>query len=98
MNAKPEIYAANSSQQAPHDMASAIPLTVVNPNVAMPLYQQIKEHCQSGIKSGGYPVDSRLPSERQLAEKFMVSRMTLKVYISELIFYIEIGALKIKLK
>ncbi len=84
MNSKPDIDAANPPQQAPLDIASAIPVIVVNPNVAIPLYQQIKDHCQSGIKSGGYPVDSRLPSERQLAEKFMVSRMTVTKAFKEL--------------
>ena len=52
-------------------------LSVVNPEVATPLYIQIREHFQSGIQSGVYPVHTRLPSERQLAESFKVSRMTL---------------------
>ncbi|MBS1254528.1 MAG: HTH-type transcriptional repressor YvoA [Deltaproteobacteria bacterium] len=57
---------------------------IVNPNVATPLYQQIKEYCQSNIQSGNFPVDSRLPSERQLAEKFEVSRMTVTKAFKEL--------------
>ena len=68
MNSKPDINRAEYPQQSPQDRSIAPPSIVVNPNVATPLYQQIKEHCQSGIKSGSYPVDSRLPSERQLAE------------------------------
>ena len=51
-------------------------LSVVNPELVTLLYIQIREHFQSGIQSGGYPVHSRLPSERQLAESFKVSRMT----------------------
>ena len=84
MNSKPDINTAEFSQQSPQDRSIAPPSIVVNPNVATPLYQQIKEHCQSGIKSGRYPVDSRLPSERQLAEKFMVSRMTVTKAFKEL--------------
>jgi GntR family transcriptional regulator len=84
MNSKPDIDVLNPPQQDSLDTASANPAIVVNPNVATPLYQQIKDHCQSGIKSGSYPVDSRLPSERQLAEKFMVSRMTVTKAFKEL--------------
>jgi len=84
MNSKPNIDVLNPLQQDSLDTASANPAIVVNPNVATPLYQQIKDHCQSGIKSGSYPVDSRLPSERQLAEKFMVSRMTVTKAFKEL--------------
>ena len=84
MNSKPDIDVLNPPQQDSLDTASANPAIVVNPNVATPLYQQIKDHCQSGIKSGSYAVDSRLPSERQLAEKFMVSRMTVTKAFKEL--------------
>ena len=59
-------------------------LSVVNPEVATPLYIQIREHFQSGIQSGVYPVHTRLPSERQLAESFKVSRMTVTKAIKEL--------------
>ena len=59
-------------------------LSVVNPEVATPLYIQIREHFQSGIQSGVYPVRTRLPSERQLAESFEVSRMTVTKAIKEL--------------
>ena len=84
MNSKPDIDVLNPPQQDSLDTASANPAIVVNPNVATPLYRQIKDHCQSGIKSGSYAVDSRLPSERQLAEKFMVSRMTVTKAFKEL--------------
>ena len=35
-------------------------LSVVNPEVATPLYIQIREHFQSGIQSGVYPVHSHV--------------------------------------
>ena len=59
-------------------------LSVVNPEVATPLYIQIREHFQSRIQSGVYPVHTRQPSERQLAESFKVSRMTVTKAIKEL--------------
>jgi hypothetical protein len=36
-------------------------LSVVNPEVATPLYIQIREHFQSGIQSGVYPVTHVCP-------------------------------------
>lgn len=41
-----------------------------------PLFQQIRNLLQARIKAGEYAVGSRLPSERELAEEYMVSRMT----------------------
>ncbi len=67
---------SNSTKEVVQKEVKVPPDIFVNPNVATPLYQQIKEYCQRGIQSGNFPVDSRLPSERQLAEKFEVSRMT----------------------
>ena len=59
-------------------------LSGVNPEAATPLYIQIREHFQSRIQSGEYPEHTRLPSERQLAERFTVSRMTVTKAIKEL--------------
>ena len=59
-------------------------LSVVNPELATPLYIQIREHFQSGIQVEHYPVHTRLPSERQLAERFKVSRMTVTKALKEL--------------
>ena len=43
---------------------------------AVPLYIQLKELLQSQIKSGDYAIGARLPSERELAQRYGVSRMT----------------------
>ena len=59
-------------------------LSGVNPEAATPLYIQIREHFQSRIQSGEYPEHTRLPSERQLAKRFTVSRMTVTKAIKEL--------------
>ncbi len=42
----------------------------------VPLYLQLKEHLRQQIENGVYPPGSRLPSERELADTFQVSRMT----------------------
>lgn len=43
---------------------------------AVPLYVQIKNLLQKQIESGVYSVGARVPSERELAERYQVSRMT----------------------
>lgn len=48
----------------------------LNPDYSVPLYIQLKEHLQTQIESGVYAAGTRLPSERQLAEDFNLSRMT----------------------
>ncbi len=42
----------------------------------VPLYIQLKEYLREQIESGNYPPGARLPSERDLAREFGVSRMT----------------------
>jgi GntR family transcriptional repressor for pyruvate dehydrogenase complex len=42
------------------------------------LYQQLARSIADGIKAGDYPRGRRLPSERDLAEKFGVSRPTVR--------------------
>lgn len=43
-----------------------------------PLYQTIAEGIAKQIDDGSYPVGSRLPAERELAERFGVSRVTIR--------------------
>lgn len=43
---------------------------------SVPLYIQIKRLLKAQIENGDYPVGSQLPSERELAQRFNVSRMT----------------------
>jgi DNA-binding FadR family transcriptional regulator len=42
------------------------------------LYQRVAEQLAEVIASGEYPVGSRLPAERKLAERFNVSRPTVR--------------------
>jgi GntR family transcriptional regulator len=43
-----------------------------------PLYIQLKEHLRMQIEAGVYPSGARLPSERELAQTFQMSRMTVR--------------------
>jgi len=50
-----------------------------------PLYLQIKDRLLAEITSGRYRVHQRLPSERELAARFRVSRMTVRQALLELV-------------
>ncbi|MYL98526.1 GntR family transcriptional regulator [Novosphingobium sp. FGD1] len=53
------------------------------------LYQRVAQEIEQGIRTGQYAVGSRLPAERDLAEKFEVSRPTIR----EAMIALEIRAL-----
>lgn len=42
------------------------------------LYQRVAQDIEQAIRTGMYPVGTRLPAERDLAEKFQVSRPTIR--------------------
>lgn len=50
----------------------------LNREAAAPLYIQVKEVLLEEIRSGQYHPHDRLPSERQLSQRFDVSRMTVR--------------------
>ncbi|MBF8808581.1 MAG: substrate-binding domain-containing protein [Enterococcus lacertideformus] len=49
-----------------------------------PLYQQIFNNLQKAIAEGTLPVDSQIPTEKELSEKYQVSRITSKRALTEL--------------
>jgi GntR family transcriptional regulator len=49
-----------------------------------PLYRQLKDTLVDEISAGRYPVHQRLPSERELSEKYKVSRMTARQALLDL--------------
>jgi GntR family transcriptional regulator len=57
----------------------------VNPNSPMPLYYQIKESILSMIDEGIFEEGDLIPPERELCEKFDVSRMTVNKAIMTLV-------------
>ena len=52
---------------------------------SVPLYMQIKDFIRRNIDNGEYAENTRIPSERQLAEQFDVSRLTVTKAVSELV-------------
>ncbi len=48
----------------------------VLPGSSVPLYIQLKELLQEAMNEGTFPPGSRVPSERELAQRYNVSRMT----------------------
>ena len=51
----------------------------------IPLYYQLKQILLDAIKRGDYPVDSMIPTEKELSELFQVSRTTVRQAIAELV-------------
>ncbi len=54
-------------------------------NSSTPLYQQIAEILSVGIHSGRYKPGDKLPSEHELCRTYSVSRMTVRLALSQLI-------------
>ena len=51
----------------------------------LPAYMKIHDQIKKDIDDGSWKIGERLPSERDLAEEFAVSRMTLRQAISLLV-------------
>lgn len=49
---------------------------MIDANLSKPLYEQIHDYLLQGIQSGEFKPGERIPSERELAERFNVSRLT----------------------
>jgi len=57
---------------------------MLNENAPMALYHQLREVVLSKIESNEWPVNSQIPTERELCEAFGVSRITVRKALSEL--------------
>lgn len=57
----------------------------IDPDLSIPLYQQIRDYLVQKINDSVYPSGSRLPSERDLASYFGVSRVTVRQALNSLI-------------
>ena len=54
-------------------------------SVPIPLYFQLKGILLDAIKCGDYPVDSAIPTEKELSEMFEISRTTVRQAITEMV-------------
>ncbi|MDQ0428439.1 GntR family transcriptional regulator [Planomicrobium stackebrandtii] len=51
----------------------------------IPIYIQIEEQLKQQIQQGDFPIGTAIPSERELTERFGVSRMTVRQSITNLV-------------
>ncbi|TLS38767.1 phosphonate metabolism transcriptional regulator PhnF [Pseudalkalibacillus caeni] len=58
---------------------------MVNKNSPLPIYYQIEEEIKRQIDSGELSPGEMLPSEREFAEKYAISRMTVRQAITNLV-------------
>ena len=56
----------------------------IDRNQQKPLHSQLTEVMRDRIRTGFYPVESKLPSEREICEEFNVSRTTVRETIRQL--------------
>ncbi len=61
-----------------------VPAKMIDKNSPVPLYYQIAEQLKEQISRGFLAAGTRLPSERELCEQFLVSRMTVRQAIHSL--------------
>lgn len=58
---------------------------MLNPDSPMPLYHQLADILMAAIRTGEYPVGSRIPSEPQLARDYGIGRPTVRQAIDLLV-------------
>jgi GntR family transcriptional regulator len=58
---------------------------MIDKNSPIPIYHQLEEYIKSQIESGALKVDEAIPSEREYAERYQISRMTVRQAINNLV-------------
>jgi GntR family transcriptional regulator len=58
---------------------------IIDPASVVPLYHQIKQNLRELIENEVLPVGQSLPSERELAERYGVNRLTVRQALTELV-------------
>lgn len=56
----------------------------LNPENAIPLYQQLKEEIKNAIKTGQWHYGEKIPTETEISEQYNVSRITVRRAVEEL--------------
>lgn len=60
-------------------------IPLLKKNVPLPLYYQIEEYLKQKIEEKEFEVGKMIPSERELSERFEVSRMTVRQAVTNLV-------------
>jgi GntR family transcriptional regulator len=58
---------------------------MINKNSPVPIYHQLEEYIKQQIENGSLEEESVIPSEREFAERFQISRMTVRQAINNLV-------------
>jgi GntR family transcriptional regulator len=58
---------------------------MINKNSPVPIYHQLEEYIKQQIESGILQEEAVIPSEREYAERFQISRMTVRQAINNLV-------------
>lgn len=58
---------------------------MLDTNIAMPLYHQIREIIRAEIERGTYKPNEQIPTEQELVEKYNASRITIRRAINDLV-------------
>jgi GntR family transcriptional regulator len=58
---------------------------MINKNSPVPIYHQLEEYIKQQIESGILREEAVIPSEREFAERFQISRMTVRQAINNLV-------------
>lgn len=58
---------------------------MIDKNSPIPIYHQLEEYVKSEIESGALKTDEAIPSEREYAERFQISRMTVRQALNNLV-------------
>lgn len=58
---------------------------MINKNSPLPIYYQLESHIKELIETGIIPPGDSIPSEREYAEKYEISRMTVRQAINSLV-------------
>ena len=58
---------------------------VINRTSAIPLYYQLAQHLEKGIREGEFESDAKFPTDMELALRYNVSRPTVRQAVGELV-------------
>lgn len=58
---------------------------IIDKTTRIPFYFQLKEIIMNEIRSGNYPIDSMIPTEKEIGDFFQISRTTVRQAITELV-------------
>lgn len=58
---------------------------MINKESPIPIYYQLQEHLKTKIENGELKSGDPIPSEREMAEKYEISRMTVRQAVNNLV-------------